>query len=89
MVQKYAGALDENADGYDKTLYETGEKQYRGDKGKAEFLDLMRNLEIGGILIGDVNFQHLLHGHQLKIGPKEDFMLPNQIIMSLKKSSRE
>ena len=50
LVQKYAGALDENADGFDKELYEKGRRNYVGDQGEAEFLDLMRNLEIGGIL---------------------------------------
>ena len=55
LVQKYAGALDENADGYDKDLYERGKRSFIGDQGEAEFLDLMRNLEIGGILIGNID----------------------------------
>ena len=79
MVQKYAGALDENADGFDKELYEKGRRNYVGDQGEAEFLDWMRNSNIGGILIGDVNSQHLLYGHQLSDSDKEYYMLPSQV----------
>jgi hypothetical protein len=85
LVQKYAGALNENAAGYDKELYAIGRRHYIGDQGEAEFLDAIRNLPIGGILIGDVNSQHLLHVERLKNSEKDYFMLPRQVTGRLKK----
>ena len=85
LVQKYVGALDENADGFNKDFYEKGRRYYVGDHGEAEFLDLMRNSNIGGILIGDVNSQHLLYGHELSNNDKEYYMLPSQVTRRLKK----
>jgi hypothetical protein len=89
LVQKYAGALDKNADGYDKDLYERGKRWFIGDQGEAEFLDLMRNLEIGGILIGNIDTKHLLYGALLPNNKKEYYMVPtpNDIMEPLKEGT--
>jgi hypothetical protein len=88
LVQKYAGALDNLADGYDKDLYAKGSRYFSGDQGEAEFHHVMRNLKIGGVLIGDIKSQHLLYGSELPEEKKEKFMLPNcscQIIVKIRK----
>jgi hypothetical protein len=60
LVQKYAGAHDENADGFDKDLYLKGKTNHVGDHGEATFLDTMRHLG-GGILIGNIDWFQLTH----------------------------
>ena len=89
LVQKYAGALDENADGFHKDFYEKGKSLYIGDQGEADFLDIMRNLTIGGILIGDVSYLNLLHGHKISETNKEYYHLPGAFTENLKEQGND
>jgi hypothetical protein len=59
LVRKYAGPDDERADGFDGNIFKKELRLFTGDRSEAEFLDVMRNLEIGGILIGDINSRDL------------------------------
>jgi hypothetical protein len=61
LIQKYAGPDDERADGFDEKAFEDGRRRlYAGDRSEAQFLDVMRNLKIGGILVGDIYSRDLL-----------------------------
>ena len=60
-MQKYAGAVDDKADGFAPAYYETGKRNYKGDNGEAEFVDLMRNEKIGGISVGDISSKHIYY----------------------------
>jgi hypothetical protein len=60
LIQKYAGPVNERADG-------TGSKtpklcsRFLGDRVEAEFLDIFRNLKIGGVLVGDVKSEDFFY----------------------------
>ncbi len=60
LVQKYAGPSDERADGTSPRTLKLC-NLFSGDRVEAEFLDIFRNLEIGGILVGDVKSEHFLN----------------------------
>jgi hypothetical protein len=59
LVRKYAGPDDERADGFDGNIFKKELRLFTGERSEAEFLDAMRNLQIGGILIGDINSKDL------------------------------
>ncbi len=62
LVQKYAGPNDERADGFDENIFDNKTKRlFTGDRSEAEFLNAMRNLQIGGILIGDIDSKELMN----------------------------
>jgi hypothetical protein len=85
LVQKYSGSHDENADGFDKELYDKGKLNYAGDLGEAEFHRLMRRQELGGILIGDISSYHLLHGKTLAANERLPFMMSDDLFELVKR----
>ncbi len=70
LIQKYAGPDDERADGFDENIFKKELRLFNGDRSEAEFLDVMRHSEIGGILVGDIDSKELLN---LNLGVNEDY----------------
>ncbi len=79
-MQRYAGSRDEEADGYDRDLYNRGRISYEGDIGESKFLDKMRHVDVaGGLLIGNVDTHHLSYGGLLSDDARPDFMMPQSM----------
>jgi hypothetical protein len=72
LVGRYVGPDDERADGFDENIFNNNIKRlFTGDRSEAKFLDVMRNLEIGGILIGDIDSKEL---KSINLCINEDFV---------------
>lgn len=70
LIQKYAGPHDSSADGYigpdeegpNGVILKAGvtkQQTITGDRSEQEFFNIMRNMEIGGILIGNIDSKDL------------------------------
>jgi hypothetical protein len=61
LVGRYVGPDDERADGFDDKIYKKEKYLFAGGRSEAEFLSVMRDLPIGGVLIGDIHSRELKH----------------------------
>ncbi len=61
LVQKHAGPDDERADGFDENIFKKEFRLFTGDRSEAQFVEVMRNLRIGGILIGNIDSKELMN----------------------------
>ncbi len=63
LAQRYVGPENKEADGFDRNIFNKKLNLFTGDRSEADFLDVMRNSEIGGILIGDIHSKDLLNAN--------------------------
>lgn len=77
VVGRFAGS-EESEGGSTRVNYNVGKANYTGGElGESDFLETIRGLKLGGILLGDINSQQMQRGYSDQ--EENDFILPDNL----------
>ncbi len=74
LLKKYHGSYNERAEGFDKKKFKQHQANIVPEMGQGNFLDVMRNIPHGGILIGQIVSQHITNESPYRDGGKLELM---------------